>query len=171
MVAMIDYENLRKLLDYDPNTGIFTNKIKRGKVLPGSMAGSKHNAGYLTIRIHGKAYLSHRLAWLYMYGVWPEKTIDHINGDKADNRIVNLREATNEENNRNKNAYTNNTSGFKGVYFYKHLGSWIGHVCVLDKRYSTASYKTAIEAAKAVAQLREDLHGKFANHGEILEEI
>lgn len=76
----------------------------------------------------------------------------------------------NEENNRNKKRYSNNTSGYKGVYYYDHLAKWIGHVCVLDKRYSTKTFETAEACAQAVAELREKLHGAFTNHGNLTEE-
>ena len=92
---MITQEELKELLDYNPETGLFTwnvyNNIKN-KTTAGTF-----NDGYIQIKIKQKIYQAHRLAWLYVYGEWPKGQIDHINGIRDDNRIENLRDVTNRE--------------------------------------------------------------------------
>ena len=88
---MINSNELRALLTYDKDTGVFRRNTSSGGQEIGSIAGTISKYGYIRIRIKNKAYFAHRLAWLYEYGVWPENEIDHINGEKSDNRLINLR--------------------------------------------------------------------------------
>lgn len=83
----------------------------------------QNSLGYVQIKISGKLYHAHRLAWLYVYGYMPEKEIDHINRIRDDNRIANLREATSQLNSLNTGIYKNNTSGSKGIYYNKRAKS------------------------------------------------
>ena len=111
---------LKELLHYDPDTGIFTNLVTRnGRALIGDQAGYLRPTGYVIITLNYKRYRAHRLAWLYMYGVWPKDQLDHINRVSHDNRIANLREVSNSENQQNSGIQTNNTSGHKGVSWNK----------------------------------------------------
>jgi len=114
---MLNQILLKKLLNYDENTGIFTRRISlHGKVKVGDIAGTIANDGYCHIRVDSKRYQAHRLAWLYVHGEWPTNQIDHINGIRNDNRIANLREATRSENQQNrKTSNYNSTSGYLGV--------------------------------------------------------
>lgn len=112
---MLTVERLKQKLIYNSETGVFTWKKGRGPVKAGSTAGRLHNQGYIRIAIDYKDYLAHRLAWLYVYGEWPKNEIDHINGVKTDNRIINLRQATREENCRNVKVHKRNRLGIKGV--------------------------------------------------------
>ena len=108
-------EELKQILDYDPDTGLFRWKIKpRSQTDLGDIAGTLCQ-GYIRITINKKNYYAHRLAWLYMTGQWPVNTVDHINRIRNDNRISNLREATDQEQQFHLGEYKNNTSGFKGV--------------------------------------------------------
>jgi hypothetical protein len=134
---MLDQETLLKLVCYDPETGIFTwisreetsyqiknwNKIFAGKPILG-----RDSNGYVRIstRVNGKNknYAAHRLAWLYIYGEWPNSDIDHINRIKSDNRISNLRLANDSLNHHNKGLSRNNTSGVKGVRWLKRDKKW-----------------------------------------------
>ena len=82
-------ERLREVLDYDPDTGVFTRKVRTASsVKVGDVAGSLNGKGYIRIRVDGRLYFAHRLAWLYVHGEWPVDQVDHINGIKNDNRIV-----------------------------------------------------------------------------------
>jgi len=94
-------ERLMELVSYDPSTGLFTSKVSRPPCKIGKVLGSKQAAGYVEFRLDYKSYLAHRLAWFYIHGDWPVGEIDHINQDRTDNRISNLRDVTRSENNRN----------------------------------------------------------------------
>lgn len=122
----ITAEHLRDLLDYSPDTGVFTWILpKSSKIKPGDRAGCRDiQSGYRSIWIAGKGRAEHRLAWLYVYGVWPEGDIDHINGISDDNRITNLRDASTSQNCQNqRRARSDNTSGLIGVKTFRP-GRW-----------------------------------------------
>jgi hypothetical protein len=124
-VTSITAERLRESLDYDPATGVFTRRLVKGGYKVDDVAGSNNGRGYTIIRVDGRGYSAHRLAWLYVIGEWPIGDLDHINGDKADNRFCNLREATESQNLANSRMQADNTSGFKGVSWHKHARKWI----------------------------------------------
>lgn len=116
MDKKISQGRLKELLHYDPDTGVFTWKIATSnRVKPGNIAGSKGPDGYIRIMVDSRLYLAHRLAWVYLYGVWPDKELDHINGKRSDNWRSNLREATRAENRQNSIVRPDNTVGFLGV--------------------------------------------------------
>lgn len=108
---------LRGVVRYDESTGVFTwaERIAR-RVKPGSVAGRISGLGYWRINIGGFSYPAHHLAWLYVHGCWPKDKIDHINLNRSDNRIANLREANDAQNRQNTRLQKNNKSGFKGVW-------------------------------------------------------
>jgi len=111
-VLMLTKERLKEVLEYSTNTGLFTWKVTLSKrAVSGSIAGYKSEKGYIYIRLDGILYPSHRLVWMYVYGYFPPDQIDHINHDKGDNRVLNLRAVTNGENHRNMGMRTDNTSG------------------------------------------------------------
>jgi len=115
---------LKELLEYDPNTGIFYRiKNLQGAGFVGDQAGSPAQ-GYLTIMIDGRNYRCHRLAWLYVYGEFPNEFIDHINRIKTDNRIINLRIASKKQNAENVGVQKNNKSGYRGVFWNKQKSKW-----------------------------------------------
>lgn len=158
-------EYLKTLLEYEEKTGIFTRKISRGGKLKGSVAGTTNLQGYTVISIDDTLYLTHRLAWLYMKGLWPTFNIDHINNMKEDNRFSNLREATDSENNMNTLKRVDNTSGVKGVSFNKKSGKWVASVWHKKKQYRLGYFNTIEEASESIRFKREELHKEFANHG------
>ena len=92
---------LKSILSYDPDTGVFLWLESRRGVTAGTVAGSTRHDGYQSIRVRRKSYLAHRLAWLYTHGEWPEKNIDHIDHDPSNNRVSNLRDVPQTVNNRN----------------------------------------------------------------------
>jgi len=112
-------DRLKQLLSYDRNSGQFVwldRTTKTTNIAVGSVAGCVRTSGYCVICIDGRAYKAHRLAWMYEHGSMPEKDIDHINGIKSDNRICNLRQATNQQNAENKRKpHSNNSHGYLGV--------------------------------------------------------
>src|SRR5690606_34614864 len=100
---MLTQQRLKELLYYDPETGIFTRLVGRSgpRARAGDVAGSDNGKGYIRIYVDGRPYKAHRLAWFYMHGEWPEE-IDHRNGERADNRLSNLRPVTRQQNNLNQ---------------------------------------------------------------------
>lgn len=117
-------EILRELLTYNPETGVFVRRVTLGKIKAGMVAGSPSSHGYLLISVAGTRYKAHRLAWLYVYGEWPKEDIDHINRVTSDNRICNLREATDHQNLWNMKKPITNSSGYKGVSYHALTGKW-----------------------------------------------
>ena len=158
---------LKHLFDYDKETGnlIWKKTRANGKVKKGDIAGSMQTAGYLGVRINSKLYLAHRLIFLMHKGYLP-KTLDHINGDRLDNRIENLRAVTASQNQHNRKINSNSTSGYKGVSYYKQTNKWCARIRLESKRINLGYYNTPEEADAVVRKAREELHGGFANHGE-----
>jgi hypothetical protein len=140
---------LKELLHYDPDTGVFRWAKKPSKnISVGSKAGSPHCKGYTAIGINKERHLAHRLAWLYVYGEMPSNVIDHINRDRSDNRITNLRPVTRSENQQNHKIFSNNTSGVSGVYWSKKDKKWHARIWA-GKRAKSVGYFLTIEEAKA----------------------
>ena len=162
---MITQERLHELLDYNPDTGVFIWMVDFNHIKAGSIAGYVHrerNKEYRTIRIAGKDYKAHRLAWIFVHGCWPKKQIDHINGDKGDNRLVNLREASNGQNKANSGLSKANTSGYKGVSRQSYRRGWRAQIKKNGKSRYIGGYDTPEEAHAAYCIEAEKLHGQFA---------
>lgn len=119
-------ERLRSLVSYDKETGLFT-WLKSGAV-----AGWLENTGYIRIKIYGRSFVAHRLAWLWMMGEWPEERIDHRDLDYSNNRWDNLRPATNSLNSANRSVMSNNELGIKGVRHHE-CGKFVARICVNGK--------------------------------------
>jgi hypothetical protein len=155
---MLTCARLKAIIDYDPKTGAMTNKVRRSQRSGiGDPAGSVNHDGYIRIKIEGRNYMAHRLAWLYVHGTWPAMRVDHRNGNPADNRIRNLRLATNSENRQNLHkAHKNNLSGLLGVS--RNGNNWAATIKINGKRIGLGTYKTA-EAAHAVYLVaKRELH-------------
>jgi len=156
-MAYLTQEQLVNLVSYDPSSGVFKyryRKDSRGRVLKrsGEVVGSLAQQGYLVVRINYKLYYLHRLVWLYMYGCMPTGCIDHINHDKADNRLRNLRDVSNRENLLNLRLSKSNTSGHHGVCLHKQSGKWLARIKVYGKNLSLGLFSDIGEAAKARAE-------------------
>jgi hypothetical protein len=160
---MITQKELKEMLHYNLETGIFTWANKRASWINiGDVAGHLTVTGYITIRVIYKSYLAHRLAWLYVHGEWPENLIDHINNNRSDNRICNLRKATKTENNRNTLRGLKNKSGVKSVFWKENAKKWQVQMKIngIQKHFG---YFKDIEFAELVAQeIRSKYHGEFA---------
>lgn len=160
---------LKNVLDYDQDTGIFTWKkdIYAGKnnnrilVCKGDRAGFV-NHDYRYIKYNGKRYAEHRLAFLFTYGVIPQY-IDHINGDKSDNRISNLRECSKNQNGQNRPKLSNNSTGYKGVYVNPKSGKYISKIRINGELKYIGTFNTPEEAAKAYDNEAIENFGEFAN--------
>ena len=164
----INVERVRELLEYRPDVGgsCLVWKVDRGSnKVKGLRAGTMHyRNGYLSIGIDGVIYLAHRLVWAIMHGEDPKHIIDHINRDKLDNRIDNLRLCTNHQfdNKQNMDKYANNKSGVKGVSWFKPSGKWAAHIRV-NKILIFLGYHSTIEAAAEARREAELKYFKFAN--------
>lgn len=144
------YNRLHELLKYDSESGIFTWKVRTSKrVKKGQIAGTVKDDGYIRIRIDGTLYLAHRLAWLYHYGTFPENEIDHINRNKSDNRIGNLRDVDRVTNAINKDLQSNNESGVAGVRWSKGSNKWRAYIGVEGKTIQLGYFVEFHEAVNA----------------------
>jgi len=163
--STLTQEYLKSILDYDLDTGIFTWKVsKANRTKVGDVAGWSYN-GYREIEINNKAYKAHRLAWLYVYGEMPKNLVDHIDGNRSNNKISNLREATYQENSENYKTPKTNKSGVKNVSWYKSLNKWVVSISI-RKTKKTVGYYDDLELAELVAiEARNKYRGEFANHG------
>lgn len=159
----ISQEELKRFLDYNPDTGIFTWIVNRTNgVKAGDVAGTPQN-GYLTFYLNNTQWKAHRLAFLFMEGRMPHEYIDHINGIKSDNRWCNLREATNAENQRNRSG-TGSNCNLKNVTYIKKRDKYQVSLKVNNKD-KFIGYFQDIELADLVAiEAREKFHGPFAKH-------
>jgi len=153
---------LKQLLSYDPETGVFLRLTHHPRFPIGSIAGSKKKRGHITIRIGYDMYKAHRLAWLYVYGEWPKDQIDHIDCDPGNNRIRNLREADNSQNHANCKRQPNNTSGHKGVRLDKRRGKWHVSLKHKGKERFLGYYDKFDVACSAYAQAAHDTFGQYA---------
>ena len=155
---MITADHLKSILIYNPNTGEFVWKTRQYRSdLIGKRAGSPTNMGYWAIAINNKKTLAHRLAWLYMTGSFPINHIDHINGDKQDNRFENLREVTRFGNLQNMRAPTKaNKSGFLGVC--RHQNKWLVQIMVNGKRIRESGFDTPEQAHQRYLELKRVHH-------------
>lgn len=145
----ITQDILKEYVAYDRMTGIFYHKKDSMAAKVGDIAGGKHNRGYLTLSIGGQAMLAHRAAWLYVFGYVPEKGLDHIDGDKKNNCIDNLREVSQSCNMKNYGNPKTNTSGIRGVYWDKGKDKWCAVIISEKKRYYLGGYSTHEEAVFA----------------------
>lgn len=150
-------EYLRSILNYDPATGVFTWKVRTANnVKAGDIAGSLDGDGYLLIGVQSRVHSAHRLAWLYVYGTWPEDQIDHINRIRTDNRISNLREVSHKQNSQNASKRSDNTSGHPGVCWLKQSSKWRARIMHSYKMIHLGCFTTleeAIAARKAAEKL------------------
>lgn len=157
---MITQEYLKSILNYDPETGLFTWLVQKGKRVKIGQKAGIISEGYIKIKIDGKKYFAHRLAWLYMTGEWPKDEIDHKNTIRGDNRWENLREATSQQNSFNISIRVNNKSGFKGVYKYKHYG-YRAAINFNGKITMLGLFATAKEAHEAYVKAAKEIFGEF----------
>ena len=165
MASIIDLESLRALVQYNPETGVFTRKVKRDfnpRSVLGKPLGTPYSNGYLGFRVNTRKYLAHRLAWFYVYGCWPASDLDHVNGNRADNRVSNLREATKSQNMANTKTQVNNTSGHRGVIFDKANSKWMAYMQLHGKFINIGRFAEKEEAIAARSQAFVSAFGEFA---------
>jgi len=159
-------EELKFVLDYNPDTGHFTWKARQldcntRRPRAGKIAGSTYGSGHRVIRVNKIRYMAHRLAWAMFYKEEPPPLIDHRNGNPADNRIANLREATRAQNAINSKLYRNSKSGIKGVAWNNLTKKWTASICVGGKSLHLGSFDDRDSAAAAYLTVAKSLHGDF----------
>ena len=162
----ITQDVVKRFFHYDPDTGVFKRvaKINRhtGQLQPCDyVIDGDNGSGYRRTFIIDRKYMVHKLIFVFMTGEYPNH-VDHINGDKRDNRWENLRKVTHSENMLNKGVYKNSTTGVPGVNFRN--GKYVASVCKSGKRYTAGEFVNIEAAIEAVNQLRSDLHF-HDNHG------
>jgi hypothetical protein len=159
-MTRINSDDVRDHLDYDPATGKFWWKDEAGTIT---------GHGYRYIKVRRKLKLAHRMAWAFYYGEEPNGLVDHINGDRLDNRIKNLRIATYSQNSANAKRHSRNTSGLKGASKVVKNGRWTGRwqasITVRNKQVHLGSFRTKEEAHQAYLLAARKYQGEFANGG------
>lgn len=163
MLKLPNFERVLEMLYYDANTGIFVwAKSPNTKMKVGSEAGAAMRSGYLTIKIDGQGYVAHRLAWLYVTANDPgHLLIDHINGDRVDNRFQNLRLVTHSQNVYNRN-YTKNKTGFVGVSKCSGVERWFSTIGTGKDRQYLGTFASPELASAAYQAKAKELFGEFA---------
>ena len=157
MKPAITAELARELFDYDAETGRFT---WRTGARAGRVVGTVDSSGYLCVNVRGKFMRLHRLAWLISSGAWPEKLIDHIDGDRLNNRFTNLREVNSSGNQQNRATPNRNRSsgGPLGAHLHRQTGKWVAQIMVSGKRRCLGYFETAEQAGAAYQQAKAELH-------------
>lgn len=154
---MITQKELKKLLHYDPSTGLFTwIKKTSNRIKVGDIAGSLSDTGYIDIRLNGKLIKAHRLAWLYINGAWPVRVIDHINHKRTDNRICNLRDVPISVNASNVSDKSSSASGYTGVTWCKSSKKWRAKIQVNGRHYHIGRFEKLIDAVLAYSSAKAE---------------
>lgn len=166
MTDKITSQELKELLHYDELTGVFTWKVRRKGVKFGAIAGNVTVNGYRQMKVMLRNYQAHRLVWLYMTGKFPDDQIDHINGVTDDNRFINLREVSNQENSRNLSIPKRNTSGVIGVQWSKKSEKWRAGIMVNQKAIHLGLFEDKEDAIRA-RKIAEKKYNFHENHGKI----
>ena len=158
----LDREYIEKLFTY--SDGKLYRRVTRGRITANTAAGSKRKDGYFEVQIDGRKYLAHRVIYLLAHGTLPQ-FIDHINGDRSDNRIDNLRDATRSQNGRNCHRRKDSKSGVKGVSWYGEKKKWVVRLYVDGSNKFFGAFDTLEDARVQVETVRTRVHGQFARHG------
>ena len=180
MQRPITYEYLRELFDYDDGAGVLIWKsrpiymfretsrsayhnstIWNGRYA-GQPAGAANNKGYIHIKVDGRSLAAHRLIWLHQYGEPPSLSIDHIDGNKSNNRLSNLRQATRSQNAANTSCTKCNSSGFRGVVFNKQTNSYMARITKDGRSNYLGLFDTINEAKAAYERAAVMMYGEFA---------
>lgn len=157
---MITQAELRARFSYYPQTGELIRRTRSNRAV---RAGTRNSCGYIRIIIEGKAYLAHRLVWLYVYGEFPRADIDHINGDRADNRIANLRDVPRAVNSGNRHTANRNSShGVLGVT--RASNRWMAQISTHGRKQYLGIFDTAEAAQAAYNSAKQAKEANFANH-------
>jgi len=175
----LSHYRLKELLDYNPETGEFTWRHRRLEHLrsgsplwrvaswntqnAGKSAGRINSSGYVLLKIDNRMYRAHRVAWFHVHGTWPRNEIDHIDRNRANNRIANLREATSLENTANTAVRRDSLSQIQGVGFQRHTRKWVARIRYRGREYHLGYFETAEAASAAYRRAKREFHGEFAS--------
>ena len=161
---MLTQERLKECLSYDPDSGDFVALVDRRLYKAGDVFRTVNSSGYIRIRIDGVYHYAHRLAWMYVHGEWPPADLDHINRNRVDNRLSNLRLATRRENLRNRSASRSSATGVKGVDYHEGMKKYRVRIRSEGRRITIGYFGSVEEAALAYEKAAAEHHGKFAAH-------
>lgn len=151
-------EVLKSILSYDEATGIFRWKCRpSSRIVVGVVAGKVEGKGYIEICYRRERYKAHRLAWLYVHGINPPQEIDHINGVKTDNRIINLRSVSRRSNQQNR--ATHRLGRLPGAYFDGRRKKWVAHIRINGRMSYIGRFSTEQESSNAYFQAVKELEG------------
>lgn len=157
--SQLTADELRKLIDYDRITGVLSWRVSDGGVLVGSPVKTINSNGYLVIGLFGSKYRQHRIAWLHAYGEWPLGTVDHIDGNRSNNALSNLRVVSQRLNNQNQTKPgAANKSGVLGVYWSVRLNGYMAQVSIDGKKKRRGPYKTIERAYASYVDLKRIHH-------------
>jgi len=158
---MLTQSRLKELLEYNTETGIFTRKISIGsRGMSGNIVGTNHGGGYLTVQIDKKLFYLHRLAWLFVHGEFPKKFIDHIDHNKKNNKIKNLREVSKSGNGQNQIKVTSRNKGanYLGVSFDKRRGVYYAKIQNLGIQKYLGTFETQEDAFARYLEEKRIIH-------------
>jgi HNH endonuclease len=157
---MLTADEVRRILDYNPESGEFHWRVKMNSLsMPGYLAGTKRKSGHWQICIGGKLYLSHRLAWFYMHGCWPPEQVDHVDNNPANNRLVNLRLANSSQNNANKPP---RRKIGKGLFYREKYDSFAVRIKVRGKMIHIGIFRNEEDAKSAYFAAAKQHFGEYA---------
>lgn len=159
---MLTQARLKELMQYDPETGVFTRLSGRGGKPAGGFVGGPDKDGYWMISVDGVRYKAHRLAFMYMLGRWPQGDVDHINRTTGDNRWSNLREASRSQNMANVGTTKANKSGYRGVSWVETKKRWKAQIRRGGTNCHIGYFKTPEDASAAYEAAARECHGDFA---------
>lgn len=157
--STVNQSRLRELYDYNPDTGHLVSRLYNKPV------GWLKN-GYLNVDLYDqgktKHFKVHRLIWMYVYGCWPKGEIDHVNGNRSDNRLCNLRDVTRSQNSQNKKIYATKSglprSGYKGVNWDRFTMKWIAHIGINNRQIRLGSFDDPEKAHFAYIEAAQKYH-------------
>ena len=160
---MLTYEKVNSLLEYLPNGELKRKITTSPKAKKGEVVGNGDLRRYKYFSIDGVKYYNHRIVWFIHHGYMPTQ-IDHINGNPLDNRIENLRECNQSQNNWNQRLKTTNKSGYKGVSWYSREKRWVAKLNIYGKPKVVGYFRNVEDAANAIKKFRQECHKEFARH-------
>lgn len=157
---IISAARVRELLNYNQETGVFTRRVRTSnRIKTGEDAGGLNSNGYVRISLDGQKHLAHRLAWIHVHGALPPNDIDHINGNRSDNRLSNLRGVTHAENHQNRHSPNKgSTSKYLGVSWYKAYQKWMSRITLNGRSIFLGYFETEEAAAAAYITAKHEHH-------------